>query len=198
VEKDIKIKAFSFVKSRYTFKKYFKDKYDLGQQKRATMPNLIHSLDATSIALLFEDFKNIGNLYTVHDCFAVTSDNVLKLIEMLKLVYIKLYSDNGYLTQFDQLVRLMINNIFGEKVFKVDDNFIYIPDGKKNKKKIPYPDVSGILNLDNKVDNLKESSYFIYIPNGNKYKKVPYPDINRVLSFNNKVDNLKESSYVLI
>jgi hypothetical protein len=92
----------------------------------------------------------------------------------------------------------MINNIFGEKVFKVDDNFIYIPDGKKNKKKIPYPDVSGILNLDNKVDNLKESSYFIYIPNGNKYKKVPYPDINRVLSFNNKVDNLKESSYVLI
>jgi DNA-directed RNA polymerase len=162
VEKEVKIKAFSFVKSRYTFRKYLKDKYDLAKQKRATMPNLIHSLDATSIALLYEDFKNVHNLYTVHDCFAVTSDNVPKLMEVLKLVYMRLYSDNGYLSEFDQLVRLTINSTFGDKVFKVDGNFLYLPNGNKYRE-IPYPDINKVLNLNlnNKVDNLKESSYLL-------------------------------------
>lgn len=45
--------AFSFTKTKYTFKKYLPDKYDLKKQKRAVRPNLIHSLDATAIAMLY-------------------------------------------------------------------------------------------------------------------------------------------------
>jgi hypothetical protein len=41
------------------------------------MSNLIHSLDATTLALLYLIFANINkNIYTVHDCFIVQSPNV--------------------------------------------------------------------------------------------------------------------------
>lgn len=62
------------------------------------MPNIIHSLDACSIALLYEIFsKEDNNIYTIHDCFAVTADKVSYLIDVLKGVYIKIYSDEAYL-----------------------------------------------------------------------------------------------------
>ena len=52
------------------------------------MPNLIHSLDASSIALLYERLSenNTYNLFTIHDCFAVTTDKVELLINLLKAV----------------------------------------------------------------------------------------------------------------
>jgi len=42
------------------------------------MPNLIHSLKASSIALLYNLLAKCGkaNIYTVYDCFAVTADKV--------------------------------------------------------------------------------------------------------------------------
>ena len=62
--------------------------------KRSVMPNLIHSMDASSLALLanlfFEDNHDVKNFYSIHDCFAVTANNVSKLIDFIKLVYIKI------------------------------------------------------------------------------------------------------------
>lgn len=52
---------------------------------RAIRPNLIHSLDATTIAILYNNLDNI-DLYTVHDCFAVTAKQVSLLIFKLKMV----------------------------------------------------------------------------------------------------------------
>lgn len=42
------------------------------------MPNLVHSLDASSLALLLNSYFNEGldNIFTVHDCFAVTANSV--------------------------------------------------------------------------------------------------------------------------
>ena len=161
-EEKYTIPAFSFVKSKYTFTKFLKNKYSLSKIKRATMPNLIHSLDATSIALLYEDFKKVGSLYTIHDCFAVTANNVPKLISILKLVYIKLYSDSGYLKQFDEWVRLSISNTSGEKIFNPNDKYINIPK-KDGYIKTPFPDVNQVLNIDsnNRISSLTKSSYII-------------------------------------
>lgn len=48
--KTIKIRIFAFMKSKYTFKTYIQE-FDLRKQCNAAMPNLIHSLYASSIAL---------------------------------------------------------------------------------------------------------------------------------------------------
>lgn len=95
------------------------------------MPNLIHSLDGTYIALLYKNFKDIGSLYTVHDCFAVTAENVPKLMSMLKFVYLKLYSEDNYLLNFDKLIRLNINQTRGDNVLKLDGITINIPMKRK-------------------------------------------------------------------
>lgn len=68
--------------------------YDKHKQMRALMPNLIHSLDATSMFLIYEEFtKNYGdivNLYTIHDCFATTADKGEKLLIHIKSIHTKL------------------------------------------------------------------------------------------------------------
>lgn len=81
--KILKLKPFSFMNSKYNFRTVIKDKFDRTKQSNALMPNLIHSLDASSIAILYDYLSNhnIRNVYTIHDCFAVTADNVEKLIK---------------------------------------------------------------------------------------------------------------------
>lgn len=77
------------------------------------MPNLVHSLDGCTIALLYKELlvHGVKNLYTIHDCFATTTDNVPFLIDMLKGVYIKLYSEYGYLSSLDTHIRNTIENL---------------------------------------------------------------------------------------
>ena len=166
-EKTYQLKAFSFLKAKYTFKKYIKGKFDLRKQKRSTMPNLIHSLDATTIALLYKDYKNIGCLYTIHDCFATTANHVPMLIDVLKSVYLKLYSSEDYLLQFDKLVRININSRFGNKVFELNDTEVRVPDDDSKKKTeiLSYPDIDKVLNIKGhekeKIKNLVHSPYII-------------------------------------
>ena len=62
--------------------------------KLATMPNLIHSLDASAIALLAKHFINASttkNIYTIHDCFGIFAKDAFSLLEMLKTVYAEIY-----------------------------------------------------------------------------------------------------------
>lgn len=70
------------------------------------MPNLIHSLDAASMILLYDQFSKIYfnsiNLYTIHDCFSTTAEKVNNLVTILKSVYTKFYSDEPYLRNFDE------------------------------------------------------------------------------------------------
>ncbi len=176
VGKSKPIKAFFFVNTRYTFKSYQRDLYDLSQQKRATMPNLIHSLDATTIAILYSNFKNVGPMYTVHDCFGVTANNVPRLIVKLKLVYIQLYSSTGYLKKFDSFVKTTINETCGDDVYKTGDDFVNIPSKA-----------------------YKMASYYGSIPLPSKnYKKVPMPNINSILDKSIDVECVKKSANIII
>ena len=137
------------------------------------MPNLIHSLDATSLSLLIAIFmpnnndksdskinsvyENTNkNFYSVHDCFAVTANNVANLICNLKLVYIQLYSENKYILDFDKSIIRTFKLSYGENNFK-DDTRTYYFENKWYK----FPDVTKVIagEIDPKL--IKESQYLI-------------------------------------
>ena len=86
--KDVRIKPLNY--SNFTFKLKVADKNKLDKEKqiRAFMPNLIHSLDAATLALLVKEFfdnnLNVKNIYTVHDSFGMTINNVEYIIDLLK------------------------------------------------------------------------------------------------------------------
>jgi DNA-directed RNA polymerase len=71
------------------------------------MPNFIHSLDAANVHLLCKDLEimNVeGNenkfipLYTVHDCFASTPNNMFLIEDKVKNAFIDIYfKDEAYL-----------------------------------------------------------------------------------------------------
>ena len=92
------------------------------------MPNLIHSLDACTIAILYKYLKSIEitNLYTFRDCFPVTANNVEALIKELKLVYIHIYTGSEYLKEFDANIRNYIKTQYGD-IFSEDGGKIFIP-----------------------------------------------------------------------
>lgn len=86
------------------------------------MPNLIHSLDATSMYLLHKSFSKTYDdpqFFSVHDCFGTTTDKVATLKVMLASVYTDLYSDNHYLSCFDEDI---FKSIETNTDIKVDKN----------------------------------------------------------------------------
>ena len=117
---------------KFTFKQSIPGCYKIIKQKNAIMPNLVHSLDATSIYILYKllnEYKK-HNIYTIHDCFSVTANDVELLIEVLKSVYVTLYSLNQYLECFHSHVKYTIKNTFGSDTFSDDEKYIYLPKSK--------------------------------------------------------------------
>lgn len=159
IEKELKIAAFSFTKSKYTFKKYVKGKYDLRKQKRGVRPNIIHSLDGSVIAKLYNSLDNV-DLYTVHDCFAVTADNVPILIYKLKKTYIDIYSDNRYLLNFDKDIRMYINKKKGNNVYDLNDNYVNIITSKNKVERVLFPDVNKVIKSNNDIASCVEKSIY--------------------------------------
>jgi DNA-directed RNA polymerase len=130
------------------------------------MPNLIHSLDATALALLvkylFDECKEVKNFYAIHDCFAVTANNVDNLIKNLKLVYIKMYSQDGYLSKLNQQLIRDIKYAYGEDCFNDETREINVTiDNVEVKEK--FPNIDYVLGkvLPYHPDRIKESSYII-------------------------------------
>lgn len=119
VKESISLSVFSHSRRRLNITKTNKNKLDKKKQIRAFMPNLIHSLDAASMTLMFKSFHKLSkknvNLFTVHDCFATTANNVPYLLSTITQVYMFFYKDWNYMIQFDEN---MINNIiknYGDK-----------------------------------------------------------------------------------
>jgi DNA-directed RNA polymerase len=111
------------------------------------MPNLIHSLDAASLILLYNKYTKISDsIFTVHDCFAVPIPYVESLIELLQSVYLDIYSERDYLKTFDKFVIENIKHTLGNAVNFVDnENDIskpkYIEYILEQDKIIKYPNV---------------------------------------------------------
>lgn len=121
-------------KMKVNLKVKFRDKYDRNKQARALMPNLIHSLDASSLTLLYERFlatfsndKQFTQFFSSHDCFATTCDKVSVLKTILASVYTKLYTNDPYLIKFDNSVFANIQNNTDYRVDRTK-RIVYLDD----------------------------------------------------------------------
>ena len=86
------------------------------------MPNLIHSLDGTSLILLYEQFvtslsKGSVQFFSVHDCFGTTCEKVSLMKTILASIYTDLYSADPYLDTFDKSI---IDSIESATTHRVD------------------------------------------------------------------------------
>lgn len=165
----LKINPFAYLSNTLSLTITDKIKIDKQKQLSAFMPNLVHSLDATTLILLYNSLvKNINsegnktvNFYSIHDCYGVTAKYVEVLIEMLRTVYIKLYSGPGYIEKFDEDIINTIVISYGEENCKYDPETRTIIISKR--KKIVLPDLSKFLNVPNKSRVYKSLSKAIFL-----------------------------------
>lgn len=110
------ITPFMYSKIKLNLKVTVRDKYDEDKQIISLMPNLIHSLDGSSLSLLYEKFaysfgvEAVKQFFSVHDCFGTTCDKVFILKTILASVYTELYSNEPYLYKFDKSILDLIEN----------------------------------------------------------------------------------------
>ena len=62
--------------------------------KTSFMPNLVHSLDASNIHLMCKNLTGIP-IYTIHDCFASTCNNMSIIENKVKTSFIEIYFKDG-------------------------------------------------------------------------------------------------------
>jgi DNA-directed RNA polymerase len=129
------------------------------------MPNLIHSLDATVLALLADDLFNnylgISNFYAIHDCFAVTANNVSSLFNSLKSAYTKVYTQDIFLKELDNFIIQYIKFTYGKECFDDKTLKITVEIGDEIIEE-QYPNINYILGTElPPVDLIKDSSYLI-------------------------------------
>jgi hypothetical protein len=137
-----KIRPYFFSSKELSLTLTDKTVINLTKQKNALMPNLVHSLDAASMILLYYSLKktvskkNYVNFYSVHDCFGVTADKVELLITLIRNIYIDIYSNNKYIETFDKDVIENIKIHFGGegKVKYIEDRREIIVDIDKTIK----------------------------------------------------------------
>jgi len=73
------------------------DKTSDSEQQKKLLPNLIHSLDATHLAMTLLEAKNrgISNIGSVHDCLMCHPNDIENLSETVRKTFVDLYSKNG-------------------------------------------------------------------------------------------------------
>lgn len=165
--KEERLKPFAFTKKTFKIKVVdkTKNKYMKKKQKIAFLPNLIHSLDAAALALLvyyfFEDKRfNVKNIYTIHDCFAVTANNVTNLSYMLIHVYQRIYTEKTYLKEFDEnTINFIKFNC--KKTIEFDPDTLTITKNEDGKV-LQYPSVQEVLGVDTSDGLVTKSSYLTH------------------------------------
>ncbi|RDI76668.1 hypothetical protein Vi05172_g13348 [Venturia inaequalis] len=108
--------------------------FDKDKQSNAFMPNLIHSLDATTLALLYDKLSdNFTNppFFSIHDCFGTTAYKLYILKTLLASIYTDLYIEDQYLVNLDNTILNTIKTVTGNKV--PDSREIVMPNGKNYK-----------------------------------------------------------------
>jgi len=155
--KEVRLKPFTYSKTTFSIKIPKKSVYNKRRQKQAYIPNFVHSLDASALALLVDFYFNgkseEKSFYAIHDCFAATANNMENLIEYLKLAYIKVYSEKQYLRELDNQIKSYIKSVYKESF---DEKTGYI---KTDEIELKFPDVEIILDTKLDAKHILESSY---------------------------------------
>lgn len=91
---------------------------DKAKVKQSLMPNFIHSLDAANVHLLLRNIlKYKLPVFTVHDCFASTPNNMLLLEKLVKEAFIEIYfKSEGYLLKVH---RNFLKNILASRDWEI-------------------------------------------------------------------------------
>lgn len=158
--KEERLKVFSYTKKTFSIKVPDKLNFFKSRQVCAFMPNLIHYLDAAALSLLVYYYFsgkrcNTKSIYTIHNCFAVTANNVDNIVDYLKLGYQKIYSEKNYLRELDKEMRQHINLSYREAF---DGAKLIIKTDNGNVK---YPSIETVLGLDSNASGLIMDSFYI-------------------------------------
>jgi DNA-directed RNA polymerase len=139
------------------------------------MPNLIHSLDGTTIALLVNFLKNLGisNLYTIHDCFASTANNISIINEYVRESFCQTYADVSFLFN---LHIFFMEYILGNYKIYCKDTSEFITDAKNIKR-----------------NEALSFNYEVYFEN----KTIIIPKLPETGDFKNIRINIKNATYLL-
>jgi len=133
-----------------------KNKINLKKQNEGIIPNIVHSLDASNIALLIKELienQNNINILTIHDCFATNGNNVELMILQVKLAFLLLYSNN----EFVKLYHNFIMEYLTKSGYLIDDkNRIIL-----NNQKIKIPETPDFKIKNDFKENILGSQYFI-------------------------------------
>jgi DNA-dependent RNA polymerase len=114
------------------------DKLNKNKQCTAIVPNIIHSLDSAHLINIVNraNENNINNVITVHDCFGSPSNSMHKLAHLVKIEFIKLYTDSNFLDKFhernkqnilDNNFKLFKDEIIGEEYVLLRRTKHYLP-----------------------------------------------------------------------
>ena len=145
---------------------------ELNKQKiqRSFMPNLIHSLDAANIHLLFKNMQKekekINSIYTIHDCFATTANQMFYLEYLIKLSFIQIYfSDGNYIEKMHNHIVEQIKSYAGDNFIISENNFVTTKGIIINNKYMEIPNIPEQF-ISNKLakdftDGIMNSIYFI-------------------------------------
>jgi DNA-directed RNA polymerase len=137
------------------------EQFDLNKMKRSFMPNFIHSLDAANVHLLLlklSDLKKPCPVYTIHDCFASSPNNMGFLEEQVKQAFIEIYfRDEGYLRILHQGIIEPINSTIG--IINIEGK-----DYIDHESRLPIPDLPSAFKIKDTSEFIKgllNSKYFI-------------------------------------
>jgi DNA-directed RNA polymerase len=126
------------------------------------MPNLVHSLDACTLCLLFEKFSRVEsnhsprNFYSVHDCYGVTANNIESLIKDLQSIYIRLYTTEVYLQSFHKDLITFIQNVYRDYTYDEKTGILTV---NSDKYSLPSPPKADDAILITTKDSLSNSLY---------------------------------------
>ena len=92
---------------------------------------------------MFRKIKN-KNFFAIHDCFATNYNKLDDLINLLKAVYIKTYTEDSFLINFDKGIKNYIKFILGPKAF--DEEVGIIKTEINNRViKLKLPNVNNVI-----------------------------------------------------
>lgn len=131
------------------------------------MANFIHSMDAANIHIALGYIGKMHSdmsIYTIHDCFATTADNVELMTNIVKDAFIYLYFDENYIINFYNQIIQQINHA---NLYTIKADTGEICTFTKDGTALIIPSLPKTLldrynrNRDVFIKGLKRSNYFI-------------------------------------
>lgn len=143
-------------------------KMDTKGNIRGFVANLIHSLDASHINLIIKNIAkdrpdNLIPIYTIHDCYATTPNNMASLNKIVLSSFIEQYFDSQYIIK---LHRNLLEQIKSYKLIVNEDGDEYLIH-PKTQDRIKVPKIPETIlnnwekNKDIFIKGITKSKYFI-------------------------------------